>query len=108
MKLIRSALRVAIILIATLGFFAVESKPTYAFTEGYNLIKVIACSATTSGGVDVLVIYDGNTGDAILAEDPLHLIASSRLCSVGGAFYAVITNGVITAFVFYPGIGQKK
>ena len=104
MQLVRSALRLAVILFVTLGFFSVESKPTYAFTEGYNLIKVIACSATTSGGFDVLVIYDGNSGGVILSQDPLHLIATSRLCSAGGAFYAVITNGVITAFVFYPGL----
>jgi len=104
MKLLRSVLRVAIILVATLGFFGVESKPTYAFTEGYNPIKVIACSATTSGGFDVLAIYDGNSGGIIVSVDPLYLKEKSRLCSAGGAFYAVITNGVITAFVFYPGL----
>jgi hypothetical protein len=53
---------------------------------------------------DLLAIYDGNTGGVIVSADPLHLIATSRLCSAGGAFYAVITNGVITAFVFYPGL----
>ncbi len=77
----------------------------HAFMNGYNLIRILACSGTQVPGVgDQIAIWDQTTGGILITTDPVIAIAGAQFCANGNAFYAIFTNGVWTGVVLYPGL----
>ena len=100
---LRKLLRFLPAALLLLALVLVGPRESNAFVNGYNLIRILACSGGQTSSGDYLVIYDQTTGGVLVTYDPITIMAGASFCANGNAFYAIFTDGIWNGVVLYPG-----